>query len=156
MRYYEIDSGEILIDGININDYNINYLRANITYQAHDPKLFSSSLALDDLHPNKKRFYEIVKVLNIEELVKKSIQIDTNINSQGLQVSDSERQMLSILRAIYFDTNIILFDFPEYSLDEKHTMALEKALNIFPKNKTVIITSFKNETSLDVDNYLKI
>lgn len=156
MRYYEIDSGEILIDGININDYNINYLRANITYQAHDPKLFSSSLALDDLHPNKKRFYEIVKVLNIEELVKKSIQIDTNINSQGLQVSDSERQMLSILRAIYFDTNIILFDFPEYSLDEKQTMALEKALNIFSKNKTVIITSFKNETSLDVDNYLKI
>lgn len=156
MRYYEIDSGEILIDGINIKDYDINFLRSNISYQAHDPKLFSSSLELEDLHPNKKRLNEIAKVLEIEELMKRRIDIDQNINSQGLQVSDSEKQMLSILRAIYFDTYIILFDFPEYSIDESQIKAVKRALDIFAKNKTIIFTAYEFESSLEFDNFIKL
>lgn len=156
MRYYEIDSGEILIDGINIKDYDINFLRSNISYQAHDPKLFSSSLELEDLHPNKKRLNEIAKVLEIEELIKRTIDIDQNINSQGLQVSDSEKQMLSILRAIYFDTYIILFDFPEYSIDESQIKAVKRALDIFAKNKTIIFTAYEFESSLEFDNFIKL
>lgn len=156
MRYYEIDSGEILIDGINIKDYDINFLRSNISYQAHDPKLFSSSLELEDLHPNKKRLNEIAKVLEIEELMKRRIDIDQNINSQGLQVSDSEKQMLSILRAIYFDTYIILFDFPEYSIDESQIKAVKRALDIFAKNKTIIFTAYEFQSSLEFDNFIKL
>ena len=156
MRYYEIESGEILIDGINIKDYEINHLRRNIAYQAFLPKLFSSSLELTSLYSDEKRYNEIIKSLELEELIIKKNKLDRNINSQGLQVSDSEKQMLSIARALYFDTFIILFDFPEHSLNINQINAVNKTLSIYAKNKTIIFTSYNKDICFKFDNDIKI
>lgn len=156
MRYYEVDSGEILIDGINIKDYEIDYLRKHITYQAFSPKLFSSSLELESLYPDTERYNAIIKSLEIEEIIKKKEQLDKNINSQGLQVSDSEKQMLSIARALYFETFIILFDFPEYCLNDNQLKTINKTLNIFAKNKTIIFNSHNENIYFEIDNYIKL
>ncbi|MGL5205497.1 MAG: ABC transporter transmembrane domain-containing protein [Metamycoplasmataceae bacterium] len=156
MRYYEVDSGEILLDGINIKDYNIEYLRKNITYQAFSPKLFSSSLELESLYPDTKRYNSIIQSLGIEELIKKKEILDKNINSQGLQISDSEKQMLSIARGLYFDTFVILFDFPESCLNKEQLSAIDRTLKIFAKNKTIIFNSHDSNSYFDIDNYIEI
>ena len=156
LRYYEIDSGEILIDGINIKEYEIDYLRKNIAYQALIPKLFSSSLESKTLFSNVERYNKIIKSLEIEDLVAKIKKLDKNINSQGLQVSDSERQMLSIARALYFDTFIILFDFLEYCLDKNQLNAVNKTLDIFAKDKTIIFNAESKNVYFEIDNYIKI
>ena len=156
LRYYEIDSGEILIDGINIKEYEIDYLRKNIAYQALVPKLFSSSLESKNLFDNTERYEKITSSLEISGLVGKIKKLDKNINSQGLQVSDSEKQMLSIARALYFDTFIILFDFPEFCLDENQLHAVKKTLNIFALNKTIVFNGENKDTYFTIDNYIKI
>ncbi|MGL5592075.1 MAG: ABC transporter transmembrane domain-containing protein [Metamycoplasmataceae bacterium] len=156
MRYYEVDSGEILLDGINIKEYNIDYLRKHITYQAFSPKLFSSSLELESLYPDKERYNNIIQALGIEELMKKKDILDKNINSQGLQVSDSEKQMLSIARGLYFDTPIILFDFPESCLTKSQLEAIDRTLKIYAKNKTIIFSAHDSDVYFDIDNYIKI
>ncbi|MGL5732892.1 MAG: ABC transporter transmembrane domain-containing protein [Metamycoplasmataceae bacterium] len=156
MRYYEIDSGEILLDGINIKEYNIDYLRRHITYQAFSPKLFSSSLELESLYPDPQRYNEIIKSLGIEELMKKKEMLDKNINSQGLQISDSEKQMLSIARGLYFDTSVILFDFPEYCLNKHQLAAIDRTLKIYAKNKTIIFNGHDRDVYFDIDNYIEI
>ncbi|MGL6125272.1 MAG: ABC transporter transmembrane domain-containing protein [Metamycoplasmataceae bacterium] len=156
MRYYEVDSGEILLDGINIKNYDIDYLRKHITYQAFSPKLFSSSLELETLYPDAERYNKIVESLNIKELIKKKEMLDKNINSQGMQLSDSEKQMLSIVRALYFDTPIILFDFPEHCLNKHQLESIEKTLNIFAKDKTIVFNSHNNNIYFKIDNFIKI
>ncbi len=156
MRYYEIDSGEILIDGINIKNYDLEFLRKNIAYQAYIPKLFSSSLDKEDLYPDKQRLNEIVKCLKLEDLIEKKSKIDMNINSQGLQVSDSEKQMLSILRSLYFNTNVVLLDFTEYCVNQEQILLVKKALNIFAKDKTIIFTSYKKLSFFEFDNYIEL
>ncbi|MGL5643432.1 MAG: ATP-binding cassette domain-containing protein, partial [Metamycoplasmataceae bacterium] len=156
MRYYEVDSGEILLDGINIKEYNIDYLRKHITYQAFSPKLFSSSLELESLYPDKERYNNIIQALGIEELMKKKDILDKNINSQGLQVSDSEKQMLSIARGLYFDTPVILFDFPESCLTKSQLEAIDRTLKIYAKNKTIIFSAHDSDVYFDIDNYIKI
>ncbi|MGL5204908.1 MAG: ATP-binding cassette domain-containing protein, partial [Metamycoplasmataceae bacterium] len=156
MRYYEVDSGEILLDGINIKNYNIDYLRKHITYQAFSPKLFSSSLALESLYPDVERYNNIIKSLELEELIKKKEMLDKNINSQGLQISDSEKQMLSIARGLYFNTSILLFDIPEYCLNKNQLQAIDRTLKIFAKNKTIIFNSHESDIYFDIDNYIEI
>jgi ATP-binding cassette subfamily B (MDR/TAP) protein 1 len=156
LRYYEVDSGEILIDGINIKEYEIDYLRKNIAYQALIPKLFSSSLESKNLFSDTERYDAITNSLKISELVVKIKQLDKNINSQGLQVSDSEKQMLSIARALYFDTFIIMFDFPEYCLDDNQLESVNKTLDIFAKDKTIIFNSENKDIYFRIDNYIKI
>ncbi|MGL5617826.1 MAG: ABC transporter transmembrane domain-containing protein [Metamycoplasmataceae bacterium] len=156
MRYYEVDSGEILLDGINIKEYDIDYLRKHITYQAFSPKLFSSSLELESLYPDPKRYNSIIQSLGIEELIKKKEMLDKNINSQGLQISDSEKQMLSIARGLYFDTSVILFDFPEYCLNKNQLAAIDRTLKIYAKDKTIIFSSHNHSIYFHIDNYIKI
>lgn len=156
MRYYNVDSGEILIDGININNYDIDYLRNNISYLAFSPKLFSSSLQLNSIFKNKDKYNKIIKTLEIEELASRRKKIDKIINSQGLQISDSEQQMLSIARALYFDTFIVLFDFPEYSLNENQLRCVNNALNIFAKSKTIVFTAPKKYNLFKIDNFLEL
>ena len=156
MRYYELESGEILIDGINIKDYEINYLRRNIAYQAFLPKLFSSSLELTSLYPDTKRYSAIIKSLELEDLIDRKNKLDRNINSQGLQVSDSEKQMLSVARALYFDTFIILFDLPEHSLNSNQINAINKTLKIYAKNKTIIFSSYNKDICFQFDNDIQI
>lgn len=156
MRYYEIESGEILIDGINIKNYEISYLRKHITYQAFSPKLFSSSLELKSLFPDTKRYNEIVRSLGIEDLVKRKEKLDKNINSQGLQLSDSEKQMLSIARSLYFETYIILFDFPEYCLNKHQLQAIDRTLNIFARGRTIVFNAHDKDVYFKIDNYINI
>ena len=141
LRFYDVDDGVILIDGIPISKYNLTFLRSQITYVATVPKLFSETFDGGEIYIDHKKYMSIIKSLDIEEIYEKKRKIDNHVYSQGISLSEGEKQMLSIARAIYFDTKIILLDNVDSLLDEKQILKVNSYLNKLRFNKTIIVTT---------------
>lgn len=156
MRFYEVDEGEILIDDIPIKDIELNYLRQSISYQSSYPRLFSSKIKAKELYSDEKKLKDILTDLKLEKTFIKKRQIDQTINSQGIQLSDSEKQLLSLARALYFNNKIILLDSLDVYLSDEQIENVKTVLNKYRNKKTIIIMSSKSDNVFNATKNEKI
>ncbi|MGL5246554.1 MAG: ABC transporter transmembrane domain-containing protein [Mycoplasmoidaceae bacterium] len=153
MNYYNIDSGQILIDNIRISNYKIEYLRKRIGYQSFVPKF---GLEFEEVNIDHDKLLCILEDLKINvDYFYESI-IKNPVNSQGLQISDSQKQMFSIGYLIYDDPDILLFDSIESILDDEQIELVNKALKKHAKNKTIIFTSNNMQNKFKCENIIKL
>lgn len=158
-KMYEINSGSITIDGIDINELDKDSIRGNITIISQDPYIFNMSIK-DNLKIVKKTMSEeeMVKACKeacldefIETLPDK---YDTIIGEDGVNLSGGEKQRLAIARALVQNTKIILFDEATSALDNETQVKIKKAINNMQNDYTILMIAHRLSTIKNVGRIL--
>ena len=158
-RFFNLEHGQILVDGQNINNINLSSLRKEISLVSQDVILFDDTIKSNILYGNSSASdEEIVAACKfaaaqdfIEKLPKK---YETIIGENGIKLSGGQKQRLSIARAILKNSSIILLDEATSSLDSDSETIIQKAIENLTKNKTTIIIAHRLSTIMNCDKIL--
>ena len=155
-RVFDANSGEILIDGINIKDLTEESLRKNISIIRQEPFIFNRSikdnfkLINSKISLSKIKQYSKIAYLDdyIESLPNK---YDTIMGEGGVNLSGGQKQRLSIARALAKESKIVLFDEATSALDNNSQEYIKKAIDNLVKDHTVVIIAHRLSTIIDSD-----
>lgn len=155
-KMYDIDDGEIKIDGYNIDTLDEDSIRGNITIISQNPYIFNMSirdnlkLVKDDL--TDKEMIEACKIACLDDFVNTlPNKYDTVIGEGGVTLSGGERQRLAIARAFIQKTEIILFDEATSALDNETQSKIATALNNLKREYTILIIAHRFSTIVNCD-----
>ena len=171
LRFYDVDKGEILINGINIKDIDLTWLRSNIGIVSQEPILTSGTIKENILYGvdnyTEKKFIEICKLANVYSFAtdKKLFpkEFETIVGERGIKVSGGQKQRIAIARALIKDSKILIFDEATSALDSENEAIVQEAINNIINQKkitTIIIahrlSTVKNANIIYVMNYGRI
>lgn len=158
-KMYNIDSGNITIDGIDINELDKDSIRGNITIISQNPYIFNLSIR-DNLRLVKENLtdeemIEACRTACLEDFIKSLPDgYDTVIGEGGINLSGGERQRLAIARALVQKTEIILFDEATSALDNETQANIKKAIDNMKNEYTILIIAHRLSTVIDCDRIL--
>ena len=158
-RLYDATDGEVLVDGINVKDANIQDLRSRIGFVPQKGFLFNGTIASnitfgsDELDVEKMRFASDVACAS-EFIDEKEEKYDFVISQGGKNVSGGQRQRLCIARCVYLSPEIYVFDDSFSALDYKTDKLVRENLNSLDKDKTKIIVAQRIGTIMDADKII--
>lgn len=155
-RFYDVSNGEILIDGINIKDVEIEELNKKIGYVPQKGVLFSGTIASNIKYGNEEmdeeQMKKAAKIAQATEFIEgKPKKYDEEIAQGGTNVSGGQKQRLSIARAVAIDPEIYIFDDSFSALDFKTDSELRKALHKETKDATIFIVAQRVNTIMNAD-----
>ncbi len=161
-RFYDVTSGEVLVDGINVKDYTFESLYNKLGYVSQKAVLFGgtvkSNVAFGDNGKGKKSekaIKEAIKVAQGTNFVEKmDKKYDAHIAQSGTNISGGQKQRLSIARAIARDPEIYIFDDSFSALDYKTDADLRQALKKHAKGATVLIVAQRIGTIMNADQII--
>ncbi|MBO7527387.1 MAG: ABC transporter ATP-binding protein [Clostridia bacterium] len=158
-RFYEVTSGEILINGINIKKYTLKSLRDYISIVPQNPTLFKGTIESNLKFRNgNASLDEMIKALKISQsyefVMEKPEGIKTRVERGGTNFSGGQRQRLTIARALVDNPRIIILDDSSSALDFETDYKLRKALSTMLKTTTKIIVSQRTNSIKDADNII--
>ncbi len=150
-RFYDVKSGAVKFDGINIKDFELSTLRDHISFVFQDNFLFSGTIRENILLANPNATQEnldrVVKMSHIDEFADTLDEgLDTFVGERGTNLSGGQRQRIAIARAMLKDTPIVILDEATSALDNKSEAIVQKALDNLIKNKTVFIIAHRLST----------
>jgi len=156
MRFYGVDSGEILIDGVNIMDIKRDELRRNIAIVLQDTVLFSDTIENNIKYSNPdaadQQMIHAAEMSNsryfIERLPKK---YQTYLKQAGSSLSQGQRQLIAIARAVLADPKILILDEATSSVDTRTEQNIQDAMVNLMKNRTSLIIAHRLSTIRDAD-----
>lgn len=156
MRFYDIDSGEILIDGVNIKDISIEELRKNTAIVLQDTVLFSdtirNNLKYSNLDASDDEMIKATKLGNCYNMIKHFPEkFDTMLTEAGQNLSQGQRQLLSIARAFLADPKILILDEATSSVDTRTEKHIQDAMVNLMKERTSLIIAHRLSTIQDAD-----
>lgn len=160
-RLYDVTEGQILVDGIDVRDYDIEVLRQKIGFVPQKAVLFSgtidSNIAFGNANADEDRIEEAVKIAQSYNFVMKKEQgFDSPISQGGTNVSGGQRQRLAIARAIVRKPEIYVFDDSFSALDFKTDKLLRQALSKETDNATVVIVAQRISTIMEADRIIVV
>ena len=150
-RFYDVTSGQILIDGHNIKDYTLKSLRANMAVVFQDNFLFSGTIRENVLsgRPEAKEedIWRVLRLVYLEDFVQ-SLEngLDTQIGERGTLLSGGQKQRIAIARALLKDAPIVILDEATSALDNKSEAIVQKAVENLMKNRTVFVIAHRLST----------
>ncbi|MBL6621600.1 MAG: ATP-binding cassette domain-containing protein [Rickettsiales bacterium] len=158
-RFYDINSGDILINGKNIKDYSLKTLRDIFSLVSQDSHLFSNTvlenLKFANKNANIKEIKNALKQSGAEEFIKNlPKKYDTHLGEKGVRISGGEKQRLAIARSLLKDSEVILLDEPTSQLDSENEKILQNFLKELAHQKTVIIIAHRLSTIKHADKIL--
>lgn len=158
-KMYNVSSGIITIDGININELDKDSLRGNITIISQNPYIFNMSikdnlrLVKNDLTDEEMK--KVCKIACLDDFIKElPNQYDTIIGEGGVNLSGGQKQRLAIARALVQKTEIILFDEATSALDNETQEKIQKAINNMKGEYTILIIAHRLSTIRNADRIL--
>ncbi|BAC44547.1 ABC transporter ATP-binding protein [Malacoplasma penetrans] len=158
-RFYEIDSGEILIDGTNIKDISKQSLFKNISIVLQDPFLFSESIEKNIWYGNTnataEQVIDVCKKSNVDYFIKKLPDgYETIMSEKMSDLSLGQIQLISIARAFMSEAKILVLDEATSSVDTKTEIDIQNALMKITNNKTVIVIAHRLSTVVKADKII--
>ena len=161
-RFYDVTDGEILINGINVKDYNFEYLNNIIVYVPQKAVMFSGTILSNitfgkNKHgkPSKERVKDAIRVSQSYEFISKLENKEKSHMAQGgTNVSGGQKQRLSIARTIARDPEIYIFDDSFSALDYKTDSTLRKELKEYTGDSTILIVAQRIGTILNADKII--
>ena len=150
-RFYDINSGEIKIDGLDIKNYTINSLRENIGVVLQDSFLFSGTIKdnikYGRLEATDEEIIEAAKLANAHSFIDYlPDKYDTIVAAQGENLSQGQRQLISIARAILSNPNILVLDEATSNIDTRTELQIQEGLNNLMKGRTSFIIAHRLKT----------
>ena len=158
-RFFNLEHGQILVDGQNINNINLNSLRKEISLVSQDVILFDDTIKSNILYGNSSASDDEViaacEFAAAQDFIEKlPLKYQTIIGENGIKLSGGQKQRLSIARAILKNSSIILLDEATSSLDSESETVIQKAIENLTKNKTTIIIAHRLSTIMNCDKIL--
>lgn len=158
--YYKISNNMIYIDNIDINNYNLNDLRKQISYVTQNNKLFNMTILENIQYGNNISRDEIItlcKNINIDNIFKNLKNgYDTNVGIEGNNLSGGQRQIIHIIREIFQKNKIVILDEPTSAIDKENTVNIINAILELSKNSTLILITHDDELLKHVDRIVTI
>ena len=150
-RFYDVTEGELLIDGINVKNLNIQSLRKLIGIVSQEPILFNDTIYNNILFGNPEATEEdVIKAATIanahEFIIKTELGYQTNIGDRGLKLSGGQKQRISIARAVLKNPPILILDEATSALDSESEKYVQEALNRLMQNRTSIVIAHRLST----------
>lgn len=155
-RFYDVDSGNIEIDGVDIKDIPKSELRKNIAIVLQDTVLFSDTIAENIRYGREDATDEEIKnaanVSNADVFIERlSDGYNTELKESGSNLSQGQRQLISIARAVLANPKILILDEATSSVDTRTEMHIQQAMIALMKNRTSIIIAHRLSTIRDAD-----
>lgn len=155
-RFYDVKSGSIEIDGVDLRKLDLNSLRANISFVFQDNFLFSGTIKENILMGNKsatkEQLQEVIKMAHLDEFIGTLDDgLDTHVGERGTTLSGGQRQRVAIARAMIKDAPFVILDEATSALDNKSEAIVQKALDNLMQNKTVFVIAHRLSTIKNVD-----
>lgn len=155
-RFYDVKSGSIKVDGIDIREFNIDALRSNISIVLQDVFLFHGTVRENILFGNPKasdeEVIEAAKVANAYDFITVLPNgFDTVIGERGVKLSGGQRQRISIARAVLKNSPILILDEATSSVDTETELLIQQALERLMKGRTTIIIAHRLSTIRNAD-----
>jgi len=155
-RFYDVKSGAVKIDGVDIRDYSVSSLRENISVVFQDNFLFTGTikenLLMGNFNATDEDIERVVKAAHLDEfLAELADGINTEIGERGTTLSGGQRQRVAIARAMLKDSPIVILDEATSALDNKSEAIVQKALDNLMQNKTVFVIAHRLSTIKNAD-----
>ncbi|WP_103574975.1 ABC transporter ATP-binding protein [Campylobacter concisus] len=155
MRFYDVNGGEILINGINLKDIKIHSLRQNIGLVTQRVYIFNDTVAKNVAYGrefNEDAVVNALKLANAYEFVSKLDNgINTILNEFGTNLSGGQRQRIAIARALYQNPQILIFDEATSALDNESEKEITKAINNLRSKKIIFVIAHRLSTVENAD-----
>jgi subfamily B ATP-binding cassette protein MsbA len=156
LRFYECPKGSIFIDGIDINQYNVEQLKSKMAFVSQDIMLFNDTIEANIMYSNpeisKEKLAEIFRKTALTETISSLKDKEkTLIGEKGAKLSGGEKQRISIARALARDAEILILDEPTSSLDPKTENTISEIMNTDFKDKTVLVIAHRPAIIQKVD-----
>lgn len=160
-RFYDVTSGFVSIDGIDIRDYTLESLRQNIAVVFQDNFLFSGTIRenimLGNENANSEQLDKAVKMAYLDDFIASLPQgLDTQIGERGILLSGGQKQRVAIARAFLKDAPIIILDEATSALDNKAEAIVQKAIDNLMQDKTVFIIAHRLSTVRNADKIVVV
>ena len=160
-RFYDIQGGDILIDGTSIRNYTQESLRAHMSVVAQDTILFNDTIegniSLGKLDATHDEIVAAAKVANAHDFIMETDKgYQTNIGDRGMKLSGGQRQRLSIARAVLKNPEILILDEATSALDTESEKLVQDALNSLLKGRTSIVIAHRLSTVHNADKIIVI
>ena len=161
-RFYDVRTGEVLVDGVNVKDYNQKKLRNKLGYVSQKAIIFRGTVTSNVAYgengkpkPTKYKIKRAVKIAQAQRFVERmNKKYKAEIAQRGSNLSGGQKQRLSIARSICREPEIYIFDDSFSALDNKTDLALRKALKKDIKNSTFLIVAQRVGTIINADKIL--
>ena len=158
-RFYEIDSGEILIDRLNIKEYKLSSLRKNIGIVLQDVFLFSDTILNNITLKNESISIEEVKLaaeqIGVHDFIMSlPNNYYYNVKERGIMLSSGQRQLIAFLRVYVSNPQILILDEATSSVDSASELLIQKAIEKITKNRTSLIIAHRLATVKKANNII--
>jgi len=156
MRFYDVDSGEILIDDVNIKDIDCATLRKNTAIVLQDTVLFANTIKNNLKYSNEaatdEQMYAAAAMSNCDTMINKMpLKYDTELMAEGENISQGQRQLLSIARAFLAQPKILILDEATSNVDTRTEKHIQDAMLKLMENRTSLIIAHRLSTIQDAD-----
>ncbi len=156
MRFYDTDSGRILIDGVDIRDISLEELRRNIAIVLQDTVLFSdtikNNLKYADINASDEQIEQAAKIGCCDRMISHMEKgYETMLSESGQNLSQGQRQLLSISRAVLANPKILILDEATSSVDTRTEKNIQDAMVNLMKDRTSLIIAHRLSTIRDAD-----
>ena len=155
-RFYDVTSGSIEFDGVDIRKFNLDSLRKQISFVFQDNFLFSGTIKDNILMGNEnatdEQIEKVVAMAHLDEFAHTLEKgLDTYVGERGTTLSGGQRQRVAIARAMLKDAPIVILDEATSALDNKSEAIVQKALDNLIQNKTVFVIAHRLSTIKNAD-----
>lgn len=156
MRFYDPDQGAIYLDGINLKEFDLGWLRSKIGYVGQEPVLFAMSIK-DNLLFGKQdatdqQINDALRQAEALDFIKTLDDgINTFVGSGGGQLSGGQKQRIAIARALLRNPQILLLDEATSALDRKNEKLIQKTLDRISQSRTTISIAHRTKTIMGAD-----
>jgi len=161
LRFYDVRDGAVLIDGCDVRDLPLAFLRSQIGLVQQEPFLFNGTvrenIAYGDVTAGQERIEEVARAARAHDFIAALPEgYDTWIGERGVKLSVGQKQRVSIARVLLKDPPIVVFDEATSNIDTETEVKIREALNELTRGRTTCIIAHRLSTLHDVDRLLVV
>jgi subfamily B ATP-binding cassette protein MsbA len=158
-RFYDVRSGEVLIDGIDVRGYTMESLRSHMSFVTQDVILFNdtifNNIALGKPDAKIEDVIQAAQIANAHDFISQTEDgYQTIIGDRGIRLSGGQRQRLSIARAVFKNPSILILDEATSALDTESEKLVQDALNNLMKGRTTLVIAHRLSTIKEADEII--
>ena len=160
-RLYDVWSGSVAVNGVDVRDFDLEYLRQNIGMVTQDTYLFNGTIKENLLYAKDdatdEEIIKACKIANIHDFIASQPEgYDTQVGNRGLKLSGGEKQRISIARVILKDPSILILDEATSALDSISESSIQVALEAMMEGRTSIVIAHRLSTILKADSIMVV